>query len=235
MNEGFQSTRLGLPGIPSVAEELMIGRDILLLRYVPAAKYHVAHISTRGALELVRSARQEKLNVTCEVTPHHFTLTDEAVGEFDTNTKMNPPLRTADDVRALKEGLRDGVIDVVATDHAPHTVDEKEVEYTKAPFGIVGLETAVGLSVTELVEQRFLSWPQLIEKLSVNPRKILGVPPVRIAPGELANLTFIDPDVEWIINPSEFHSKSKNSPFSGRRLKGKALGILNNGKVFLAE
>lgn len=234
MNEGLQSTRLGMPGIPPVAEELMIGRDIMLLRYVPGAKYHVAHLSTRGGLELVRAARKEKLNITCEVTPHHFSLTDEAVDSFDTNTKMNPPLRTADDVQAMKEGLRDGAIDVIATDHAPHTVDEKEVEFTMAPFGIVGLETAVGLCVTELLEQKFLSWPELIEKLSTNPRKILGLPAVRISEGEKANLTFIDPDLEWIVRPEEFHSKSKNSPFGGRRLKGRAFGIFNNGKLFTA-
>lgn len=235
MNEGFQSTRLGMPGIPPVAEELMIGRDILLLRYIPRARYHVAHMSTRGALELVRAARKEKLPVTCEVTPHHFTLTDEVVGGFDTNTKMNPPLRTVDDVQAMKEGLRDGIIDVIATDHAPHTIDEKEVEFTKAPFGIVGLETALGLSVTELIDQKFLTWPMLIEKLSVNPRKILGLPTVVVKQGEQANLTIIDPVVEWSVNLAELHSKSKNTPFQGRRLKGKALGIINRGQMFLAE
>lgn len=234
MNEGFQSTRLGMPGIPPVAEELMIGRDILLLRYIPGARYHVAHMSTRGALELVRAARREKLPVTCEVTPHHFTLTDEIVGGFDTNTKMNPPLRTADDVLAMKEGLRDGVIDVIATDHAPHTIDEKEVEFTKAPFGIVGLETALGLSVSELIDQKFLTWPVLIEKLSVNPRKILGLPAIVVKEGEPANLTIIDPAIEWSVNVAELHSKSKNSPFGGRRLKGKALGVINHGQIFLA-
>ncbi|MEP0821234.1 MAG: dihydroorotase [Ignavibacterium sp.] len=235
MNEGLQSTRLGMPGIPPVAEELMIGRDVMLLRYVPGAKYHVAHVSTRGSLDLVRSARKEKLNVTCEVTPHHFSLTDEAVAGFDTNTKMNPPLRTVDDVQAMKEGLKDGTIDVIATDHAPHTVDEKEVEFIRAPFGIVGLETAVGLCVTELLEQEFLSWPELIEKLSTNPRRILNLPAVRIAEGEKANLTIIDPDIEWIVRPEQFHSKSRNTPFRGRRLKGKAFGVFNNGKLFVSE
>lgn len=235
MNEGHESTRLGMPGIPPVAEELMIGRDILLLRYIPGARYHVAHMSTRGALELVRAARKENLPVTSEVTPHHFTLTDEAVGGFDTNTKMNPPLRTADDVQAMKEGLKDGTIDAIATDHAPHTIDEKEVEYTKAPFGIVGLETALGLCVTELIEQNFLTWPGLIEKLSVNPRRILRLPAIAIKEGELANLTIIDPDLEWSVNAAILKSKSKNTPFQGRRMKGKALGIVNRGMIFLAE
>ena len=228
MNEGMTSTTLGMPGIPPVAEELMVARDIILLRYVPKAKYHVAHTSTRETVELVRKAKQEKLNVSCEVTPHHFSLTDEAVTGFDTSTKMNPPLRTRDDIMAMKEGLRDGIIDVIATDHAPHTIDEKEVEYTRAPFGIVGLETAVGLSVTELVEQGFLTWFQLIEKLSTHPRRILSLPPTYIKAGERANLTLIDPEVEWTVDIHRFHSKSNNSPFHGRRLKGRAIGIINN-------
>ena len=232
MNEGFQSTRLGMAGIPPVAEELMVARDVILLRYTPAAKYHVAHMSTQGAMEWVVKAKGERLNVTCEVTPHHFSLTDEAVASFDTNTKMNPPLRTQDDVRAMKEGLKRGVIDVIATDHAPHTIDEKEVEFTQAPFGIVGLETAIGLSVTELIEQSILSWPQLIEKMSTNPRRILGLSSINIQAGEMANLTIIDQKREWTVDIGAFHSKSKNSPFHGKRLKGNAIGIVNNGRFF---
>jgi dihydroorotase len=233
MNEGLTSTRLGMAGIPPVAEELMIARDIILLRYVKKARYHVAHISTRGALVHVRKAKKEGLKITCEVTPHHFTLTEEAVSGFDTNTKMNPPLRTDDDRAALMEGLRDGTIDVIATDHAPHTIDEKEVEYTQAPFGIVGLETAVGLSITEVVGKKVLTLFQLIEKLSTNPRRILSLPIIKIAEGEPANLTLLDPSVEWTVNIGSFHSKSKNSPFNGWRLKGRAIGILNNGKALL--
>jgi dihydroorotase len=230
MNEGLASTRLGMPGIPPVAEELMIARDIILLRYVRGAKYHVAHISTAGALEHVRQARTDRLNVTCEATPHHFSLTEDAVTCFDTNTKMNPPLRTLDDVLALKEGLRDGIIDAIASDHAPHTIDEKEVEYTQAPFGIVGLETEVGLAVTELVEKKFLTLYQLVEKLSTNPRRILSLPPVSVAEGSVANLTLIDPNVEWTVEAPSFRSKSKNSPFHGRVLKGRSIGIINDGK-----
>ncbi len=229
MNEGFTATRLGMPGIPPVAEELMVSRDIILLRYVPKARYHVAHVSTKETVELVRKAKREKLNVTCEVTPHHFTLSDQIVAGFDTNTKMNPPLRIADDVMAMKEGLKDGTIDVIATDHAPHTIDEKEVEYTRAPFGIVGLETAIGLAVTELVEQKFLTWFQLVEKLSSAPRSILSLPPVRIEAGVKANLTFIDPARQWTVDVGAFHSKSKNSPFHGKILKGAPMGIVNNG------
>jgi len=234
MNEGFTSTRLGMPGIPPIAEELMIVRDIVLLRYVPRTKYHVAHISTIGSIDCVRRAKIEKLNVTCEAAPHHFTLTDEAVESFDTNLKMNPPLRTKADVQEIKEALRDGIIDVIATDHAPHTIDDKEVEFTQAPFGIVGLETALGLSLTELVHQNFLTLLQLIEKLSVNPRRILSLPAIRIQTGESANLTFLDPNVEWTVDIQSFKSKSKNSPFHGRILKGKAIGLINNGKFYFA-
>jgi dihydroorotase len=231
MNEGFISTRLGLPAMPPVAEVLMVERDITLLRYVPDARYHVAHISTAGAIAVVRKAKQEKLNVTCEVTPHHFTLTEEAVMSFDTNTKMNPPLRTKEDVEAVKAALHDGTIDVIATDHAPHTIDEKDVEYSLAPFGIVGLETAIGLSITELVNRNVLTLYQLVEKLSTNPRRILSLPPINIAEGSVANLTFIDPDVEWTVDAQALHSKSRNTPFHGLVLKGKAVGILNHGKL----
>jgi dihydroorotase len=235
MNEGLVATRLGMPGIPSIAEELMIGRDIVLLRYIPRSKYHVAHISTAGSVDCIRRAKVEKLNITCEVAPHHFTLTDEAVETFDTNLKMSPPLRTKDDVRVLKEALRDGTIDVIATDHAPHTIDEKEVEYAQAPFGIVGLETAIGLSVMELVEQKYLTLDQLIEKFSINPRRILSLPVINIQEGEIANLTMFDPEKKWIVDIQTFKSKSKNSPFHGRQLKGKAIGIINNGKTWFAE
>ena len=235
MNEGFESTRLGMPGIPPIAEELMIARDIVLLRYIPLAKYHVAHISTAGSIDCVRRAKLEKLNVTCEAAPHHFTLCDEAVKSFDTNLKMSPPLRTKKDVQAIKEALRDGIIDVIATDHAPHTIDEKEVEFAQAPFGIVGLETAIGLSITELVHQKYLTLMQLIEKLSVNPRRILSLPEIHIHEGERANLTLLDPEIEWTVDVQSFRSKSKNSPFHGRALKGKAIGIINNGKTYFSK
>ncbi len=235
MNEGFESTRLGMPGIPPIAEELMIARDIVLLRYVPRAKYHVAHISTIGSIDCVRRAKIEKLNITCEAAPHHFTLSDEAVASFDTNMKMNPPLRTKEDVQAIKEALRDGIIDAIASDHAPHTIDEKEVEFAQAPFGIVGLETAIGLSITELVHHKYLTLIQLVEKLSVNPRHILSLPAINIQEGEIANLTLLDPAIEWIVDIQSFKSKSKNSPFHGRALKGKAIGIINNGKMYFVK
>lgn len=235
MNEGFQSTRLGMPGIPPIAEELIIARDIILLRYIPNAKYHVAHISTRGSIDLVRTAKAEKLHITAEATPHHFTLTDKAVEYFDTNTKMNPPLRTEEDIHAIKQALKEGTIDVIATDHAPHTIDEKEVEYTQAPFGIVGLETALGLSITELVAKKILTLYQLIEKLSKNPRHIVGLPPIKIREGEMANLTLLNPEKEWVVDTQAFRSKSKNSPFHGYKLIGKAIGVINNGKYLFVE
>lgn len=233
MNEGSVSTALGLPGMPSLAEDIMVSRDIQICRYT-RGQYHVAHLSTAGAVDLVRRGKGEGVNVTCEVTPHHFTLTDEAVRGYNTNTKMNPPLRTSSDVEAVRWGLRDGTIDVIATDHAPHSYDEKEVEFQSAPFGIVGLETAIGISVTELVQSGVLTLAQMIEKLSVNPRRILHLPSIVIAEGEAANLTIFDPAAEWIVDPPSLKSRSKNTPFGGRKLIGKPIGVLNNGQSYWA-
>jgi dihydroorotase len=231
MNEGFMATRLGIPGMPSVAEDAVVARDIQIARYTKA-RYHLAHMSTAGATAMVRAAKGEGLNVTCEVTPHHIALTDEAVAGFDTNTKMNPPLRSKEDVEALKKGLKDGTIDVIATDHAPHSFDEKQVEYQSAPFGIVGLETAIGLVVTELVNTGVLSFSQMIEKMSINPRRILNLPEIRIAEGQTANLTIFDPSCEWIVDTQAFKSRSKNSPFGGKKLTGKPVGVMNNGESY---
>jgi dihydroorotase len=231
MHEGLNATALGLPGWPSVAEEIMIARDIRLAEYT-GGRYHVAHLSTAGSVQLVREGKAKGITVTAEVTPHHFTLTDEAVRSFDTNTKMNPPLRTKDDIEAIKQGLRDGTIDAIATDHAPHSFDEKEVEYVAAPFGIVGLETAVGLALTELFHKNILSLFQIVEKFSSNPRRILGLPPIKIAEGEIANLTLFDPVAVWVVDPQAFKSMSKNSPFRGLRLTGRPLGVLNNRQVY---
>ncbi len=231
MNEGYTATRLGIPGMPSVAEDAVLARDIQIAKYT-GARYHLAHMSTAGATAMVRAAKAEGLKVTCEVTPHHFSLTDEAVSGFDTNTKMNPPLRTKADVEALKKGLKDGTIDVIATDHAPHSFDEKQVEFQSAPFGIVGLETALGLVVTELVDGGVLTLSQMIEKMSTNPRRIMNLPEIRIAEGQLANLTIFDPVAEWIVDTQAFKSKSKNSPFGGRKLTGKPVGVINNGEAY---
>ncbi len=231
MNEGFNSTTLGLPGMPAIAEDTMVARDIALTQYTES-QYHVAHISTAGCVALVRDGKKRGLNVTCEVTPHHFTLTDDAVRSYDTNTKMNPPLRSRDDVEAMKQGLKDGTIDVIATDHAPHSYDEKQVEFQHAPFGIIGLETAIGLATTELFEKNILSLYQLSEKFSTNPRRILHLPQIMIQEGEQANLTIFDPSVEWIVDVQKFKSKAKNSPFNGSKLRGRAVGVINNGQVY---
>jgi dihydroorotase len=231
MHEGFVSTTLGLAGWPDVAEEIMVVRDIRLAEYT-GGRYHVAHISAAASVDHVRRAKARGARVSCEATPHHFTLTDEVVRSYDTNTKMNPPLRTAADVEAIKEGLKDGTIDAIATDHAPHSFDEKEVEYAAAPFGIVGLETAIGLTLTELFRKNVLSILEVIRKFSTNPRRILRLPEIRIAEGEMANLTVFDPNVEWIVDPSTFRSRSRNTPFAGRKLTGRPVGVLNNGQVF---
>jgi dihydroorotase len=232
MNEGFIATSLGMPPIPSISETVVLARDLLIAEFTKA-KYHAAHISTRRSVDLIRDAKKRGTFASCEVTPHHFTLTDEIIRSFDTNTKMNPPLRSQDDLLAMKEGLRDGIIDVIATDHAPHSFDEKQVEYLFAPFGIVGLETAIGLAITELVQTGYLSLTQLVEKFSNNPRKILNLPQVMIKEGETANLTIINPDLRWIVEVDKFKSRSKNSPFNGWKLIGKAVGIFNNGKLLL--
>lgn len=231
MNEGSVSTAIGMSPIPPIAEELMVARDIRIAEYVDAP-YHVAHLSTAGSVELVRAARKRGCRVTCEVTPHHFSLTEEAVRSFDTNTKMNPPLRTRDDVEAIKEGLADGTIDAIASDHAPHSFDEKQVEYLFAPFGIVGLETALGLAVRELVRTKVLTLDQLIEKFSANPRRILHLSVYGIAEGRTADLTIFDPQVEWVVDIEQFRSKSKNSPYNGWKLIGRSVGIINNGASF---
>jgi len=231
MNEGIVATELGLPGIPPVAEEIMIARDILLTEYT-RSRYHVAHMSTAGSVKLVREAKLKGIAITCEVTPHHFTLTDDVVRTFDTNTKMNPPLRTKEDVAAIKQGLLEGTIDVIATDHAPHSLDEKEVDYLQAPFGIVGLETAIGLAITELVAANIITLYQLVEKFSTNPRRIIKRT-IELSEGNPANFTFIDPDIQWKADVSRFKSKSKNSPFDGKVLKGSAVGIFNHGRLLL--
>lgn len=231
MNEGFVSTTLGLGGWPRIAEEIMVSRDLMLAEYTGGA-YHVAHLSTAGSAALVRQAKARGIRVTCEVTPHHLVLTDEAVRSYDTSTKMNPPLRTTEDLEALRAALKDGTIDAIATDHAPHSFDEKQVEFQAAPFGIVGLETALGLSVTALVMTGTLSLVELIRKFSTNPRRILGLPEIRIAEGSPANLTVFDPGAGWVVDPMRFKSRSKNTPFGGWKLTGRPLGVVNNGTQY---
>lgn len=231
MHEGEVATRLGLPGIPALAEEVMIARDLLLAAFT-GGHLHVAHISTARAVELVRRAKAEGVPVTAEVCTHHFTLTDEAVAErdYDTHTKMHPPLRTAADVAALKEGLRDGTIDAICTDHAPHASFEKEVEFIAAPFGILGLETAWGLVGRELVAPGVLPLAEAVAKLCVAPRRILRLPVPRLAAGEPANLTVFDATTRWTFTEAHIRSKSRNTPFVGAELVGRAWGIYNKGR-----
>jgi len=230
MNESFTSTLLGLKGIPAIAEEIMVARNIKLAAYT-GGRVHIAHLSTAGSVELVREAKKKKINVTCEVTPHHFTLNEEMIASYDTNLKMNPPLRSKKDILAIKAGLKDGTIDCIATDHAPHSIEEKEVEFELAPFGIIGLETALGLVVTELIEPGILSWSEAMAKMTVNPAKILKLNLGQIKIGYPADLTIIDPKQSWTVDVSAFKSKSKNSPFGGRRLKGKVVCTIVNGKI----
>jgi dihydroorotase len=234
MNEGINSTLLGLPGLPSVAEDIIVSRDILMAEYT-GGRIHIAHISTKNSVNLVREAKKKGIKVTAEVTPHHFSLTDDSLKNYDTNFKMNPPLRTQEDVDAIIKGLKDGTIDCIASDHAPHSIEEKESEFQYAPNGIVGFETTVGLSFSELFKKNKLSLEELINKLSLNPRKILNLPIPKFNVGELANFTIIDPDLIWTVDISKFKSKSKNSPFDRKLLTGKAVAVINRKKMFLDD
>ncbi len=234
MNEGLNSTMLGLPPVPSVAEDLIVMRDIILSEYT-GGRVHIAHISTKGSVELVREAKMKGLKVTAEVTPHHFTLTDDAVQTYDTNTKMNPPLRTKEDVEEILKGLKDGTIDCIASDHAPHSPEEKETEFEKAPNGIIGLETEVGLALSELFHKNILTLEEIIEKMSISPRKILNLPLPLFDEGQEANMTILDLNEIWTMDLSKSKSKSKNSPFGNRLFTGRTVAVLNNKKMFYQD
>ena len=229
MNEGIVSTELGLKGMPAEAEDIMVYRDIALLEKT-GGRLHVAHISSKNSVDLVRQAKSRGLSVTCEVAPHHFTLTDEAVRGYDTNTKMSPPLRTISDVDAIKKGLKDGTIDIIATDHAPHDIVDKQVEYQNACFGIVGLETALPLSL-KLVDEKILSMSELIKKLTSTPAGIFNLSSGNLSLGNDADILIFNPNFEYSIDISKFHSKSKNSPFDGWKVKGKVIRTLVRGKT----
>ncbi|MBU1095058.1 MAG: dihydroorotase [Bacteroidetes bacterium] len=231
MNESLVSTQLGLPSIPTVAEDITVSRDILMAEYLNKA-VHIAHISSKRSIELVREAKARGVKVTAEVTPHHFTLTDDNLKTYDTNYKMNPPLRGKADLEAVIEGLKDGTIDCIASDHAPHSIEEKEMEFIYAPNGILGLESQLGLTLSELVNKNHLTLSDLVYKLSINPRRILNINVPSIKEGEKANLTIFDPHNIWTVNVSAFKSKSKNSPFDKRLLTGKPVAVINKGKMF---
>jgi len=231
MHAGVVSTVLGLPGMPAEAEQLMIGRDLLLNRTF-GCRYHVQHISTAWSVELIRQAKKVGQRVTAEVSPHHLLLTDEACRGFDTNFKMNPPLRTAADVRACIEGVKDGTIDCLATDHAPHLAEEKELEFAYAPNGIIGLETALAAYVKALVEPGHITWMKLIELMSTKPAEIVKLDRKgTLQEGADGDVTIIDPNMEWVIDPEQFASKSRNTPFGGWRVRGRAVATVVGGGV----
>jgi len=231
MHEGYISTLLGLKGIPGVAETVIVARDIELANYIDT-RIHLAHMSLKRSVELIRLAKSQGIKVTAEAGPHHFTLTDEAIKSFDTNLKVNPPLRTRDDVEAIKEALKDGTIDCIATDHAPHTLEEKELEFDHAPVGMIGLETAVGLTMTELVEKKVITLEQMAERMSFKPAQIIGLKSKgQVKEGFDADITIIDPKKEWTVRKEEFVSKSKNSPFIGRTLKGCVATTICGGRI----
>lgn len=233
MREGEMSTRLGLPGWPSLAESVMVSRDILLSKYT-GGRLHVGHISSAESIDLVRWAKAQGVKVTCEATPHHVALNDEACQTYDGNFKMNPPLGTEEDRKAVIEGLKDGTIDAIATDHAPHTREESLVEFSFVPNGIVGLETAIGVVAKDLVGKKVLDWPEVVRKLAVAPRDILRLPLAQIREGAPAELTLIDPDAPWSVDPEKFLSKGRNTPFGGWTLPAKPMGVINHGWVLVA-
>lgn len=231
MNEGINSTLLGMRGVPNASEAIIVARDILLSK-LTGARLHIAHVSTEEAAQLIRQAKSAQVKVTAETCPHYLLLSDDTVKAFDTNYKVNPPLRAKGDAEAIKKALEDGTIDVIATDHAPHAEAEKDVEFDLASCGMIGLETALSLAIEELIEKKLIGWGELISKMSAAPAKILGLKNKgSLAQGADADLTIIDPNAEWVFKKEEILSKSKNSPFIGRKLKGKVVYTICAGKV----
>lgn len=229
MNEGIVSTELGLKGMPTEAEDIMVHRDICLLP-ITGGRLHVAHISSGASVDLVRQAKAKGLPVTCEVAPHHFTLTHEACRGYDTNAKMSPPLRTDSDIEMIKEGMRDGTIDIIATDHAPHDLVDKQVEFSKACFGIVGLETALPLTL-KMVDEKVISLERAIDMLTFQSNRVFGIDRGTLGVGKVADITLFDPKMEYSIDPSKFKSRSKNSPYKDWKVRGKVLRTIVNGKT----
>ena len=230
MHEGLVATRLGLKGIPAAAEEIMVARDVLLAE-LTGGHVHCCHISARGSVAILREAKERGIRVTAEATPHHLVLTDVACEEYDTHAKMNPPLRETMDVEALQGALKEGVIDCIASDHAPHAYDEKEAAFDDAPFGIVGLETAFAVAYTDLVGGGRFTLPELIRRMSTEPARVFQLPGGTLAPGAVADLVVLDPTAKWTVDPATFHSKSRNTPFTGRALTGRALLTIVAGAI----
>lgn len=230
MNSGFNSTTLGVPGLDPLAEEMMIWRDIQLVRKTNM-RYHVQHVSTAKSVELIRQAKKDCLPVTCEAAPHHLLLTDDDCRDYDTNYKVNPPLRTAKDIEAIKQAIREGIVDALASDHAPHLKSEKELEFLAAPFGIASLECALGLYIRALIEPKIIDWPQLVSIMSEKPAKIISVDKGTLGKGKQADITILDPDFEYTVDVEKFNSKSKNCPYNGWKLKGKVEYTIVGGEV----
>jgi dihydroorotase len=230
MHEGLVSLVLGLPGMPAAAEDVMVGRDISLAQ-ATGGRIHIMHVSSAGSVELIRRAKSRGVRITTEVCPHHFALTDESLRSFDSNFKMSPPLRDSRDVDTCIAGLADGTIDCIVTDHAPHAREKKMRELDQAPFGIVGLETSLGLVATKLIEPGHLDWPTALAKMTINPARVLGIDKGTLAIGADADITVIDPDVCWTVDPAKFHSKSINTPFAGWNLRGRADTVIVGGRI----
>ncbi len=230
MHEGLVSLVLGLPGMPAAAEDVMVSRDISLA-HATGGRIHIMHVSSGGSVEIIRRSKGRGIRVTTEVCPHHFSLTDESLRSFDSNFKMSPPLRSQQDIDTCIAGLVDGTIDCIVTDHAPHAQEKKMRELDQAPFGIVGLETSLGLVITKLIEPGYLDWPTALAKMTINPARILGIEKGTLAVGADADVTIIDPDVRWTVNPEKFHSKSLNTPFSGWQLRGRADTVIVGGRI----
>jgi dihydroorotase len=234
INKGLISTKMGLRGIPKAAEYQVVKRDLELAKKA-SSPIHIAHVSCKESVDLIREAKRDGVKVTAETCPHYFTLTEECCVTYDTNTKMNPPLRTKEDLEAVISGLADGSIDAIATDHAPHTDSEKDVEFDFSPFGIIGLETAMGLSVMELVEKKAVSWNDLVKLMSLNPAKILGIDKGSLKKGKAADIIIIDPVKEYTYKKESIESKSKNSPFIGWKLKSKVTHVFVEGKMVMKD
>jgi dihydroorotase len=230
MNSGYHSTILGLPGIDPLAEEAMLWRDIQLIRKAKV-RYHAQHISTAGSVELIRTAKNDGLPITCEVAPHHLLLTEDLCGQYDTNFKVNPPLRTQKDVDALRQAVADGLVDALATDHAPHLQSEKELEFLTAPFGIASLECALGLYVKALIEPGVLDWKALIRLMTERPAKVIGIEKGTLGVGRQADVTIFDPKARHEIDVSNFRSKSRNCPYQGWTVEGKVEKTIVDGEM----
>lgn len=231
MNESDVSDKLGLKGYPYIAEEIIVARDVMMSEYCGRRRFHVQHISTNGSVRIIREARSRGLRVSSEVTPYHFTLIDKELVTYNTSFKMNPPLRRMRDRDAIIEGLVDGTIECIVSDHSPHALHEKDVEYEIAPFGVIGLETTLALTLTYLYHTKVLSMSQIIEKISTNPRRILKLDEIDLSEGKKANLTIFDPNEEWLVDKMGFMSKGQNTPFNGVKLKGKPKYTINNNQV----